>query len=113
MDKLTPPDPLDLDSSNVSDAWRKWRQRFKLFSLASGLSSKDEGIQAATLQHVVRPDALEVYNTFPWEDADDKSKSWRSSKHIVCHRKISRGKDMCSILATNTMAKPLTSMSQT
>ena len=73
-DNLTPPDPLDLDSSNVSDAWRKWRQRFELFSLASGLSSKGEGIQAATLLHVVGPDALEVYNTFSWEDADDKSK---------------------------------------
>ena len=74
MDKLTPPDPLDLDSSNVSDAWRKWRQRFELFSLASGLISKGEGIQAATLLHVVGPDTLEVYNTFSWEDADDKSK---------------------------------------
>ena len=74
MDKLTPPDPLDLDSSNVSDAWRKWRQCFKLFSLASGLSSKGEGIQATTLLHVVGLDALEVYNTFSWEDADDKIK---------------------------------------
>ena len=75
MDKLTPPDPLDLDGSNVSDAWRKWKQRFELFSLASGLSSKDEGIQAATLLHVVGPDALEVYNTFSWEDGSDKNKA--------------------------------------
>ena len=74
MDKLTPPDPLDLDSSNVSDAWRKWKQRFELFSMASGLSTKDAGIQAATLLHVIGPDALEVYNTFSWEEADDKSK---------------------------------------
>ena len=74
MDKLTPPDPLDLHSSNVSDAWRKWRQRFELFSLASSLSSKGEGIQVATLLYVVGPDALEVYNTFSLEDADDKSK---------------------------------------
>ena len=74
MDKLTPPDPLDLDGSNVSDAWRKWKQRFELFSLASGLSTKDEGIQAATLLHVVGPDALEVYNTFSWDDAGDKTK---------------------------------------
>ena len=42
MDKLTPPDPLDIDSSNVSDVWRKWKQCFELFSLASGLSSKEE-----------------------------------------------------------------------
>ena len=74
MDKLTPPDPLDLDSSNVSDAWRKWKQRFELFSLASGLSSKEEGIQAATLLHVVGPDALEIYNTFTWEADGDRNK---------------------------------------
>ena len=74
MDKLTPPDPLDLDSSNVSDVWRKWKQHFELFSLASSLSSKDAGIQAATLLHVVGPDALEVYNTFSWEQDGDNQK---------------------------------------
>jgi len=74
MDKLTPPDPLDLDGSNVSDKWRKWKQRFELFSLASGLSSKDEGIQATTFLHVIGPDALEVYNTFSWEEAGDEKK---------------------------------------
>jgi len=42
--------------------------------LASGLSSKEEGIQAVTLLYVVGPDALEVYNTFSWEDAADKTK---------------------------------------
>ena len=73
MDKLTPPDPLDLDGRNVSDAWRKWK-RFELFSLASRLSTKDEGIQAATLLHVVGSDALKVYNTFSWDDAGDKNK---------------------------------------
>ena len=74
MDKLMPPDPLDVDSGNVSDAWRKWKQRFELFSLASCLSSKEEGIQATTLLHVVGPDALEIYNTFTWEDDRDKAK---------------------------------------
>ena len=74
MDKLTPPDPLDLDSSNIYDVWRKWKQCFELFSLASGLSSKDEGIQATTLLHMVGPNALQVYSTFTWEDEGDKSK---------------------------------------
>ena len=64
MDKLTPPDPLDLDSSNVSDARRKWKQHFELFSLVSSLISKEEGIQATTLLHVVGLEALKIYNTF-------------------------------------------------
>ena len=69
-----PPDPLDLDSSNISDAWRKWKQHFELFSLASSLSSKEEGIQASTLLHVVGLDALEIYSTFTWEGDGDKTK---------------------------------------
>ena len=69
---LMPPDALDLDGSNVSDTWRKWKQNFELFSLASRLSLKDEGIQSATLLHMVGLDALEVYNTFSWENEEDK-----------------------------------------
>jgi len=43
-------------------------------SLASGLSLKDNGIQAVTLPHVVRMDVLEVNNAFSWEDTGDKNK---------------------------------------
>ena len=32
MEKLTRPDPLDLDSSNISDAWKKWKQCFELLT---------------------------------------------------------------------------------
>ena len=38
---------------------------------------KDEGIQAATLLHVIGPDVLEVYNTFFWENEEDK---WKVTK---------------------------------
>ena len=41
MDKLHPPGPLNLQG-NLSENWRKWKQRFELFSSASGLSEKDE-----------------------------------------------------------------------
>ena len=74
MEQLNPPEPLDLDSSNLANTWRQWRQRFELFSLASGLSSKGAKIQAATFLHVIGPAALEVYNTFTWSDDEDKQK---------------------------------------
>ena len=52
MEQLTPPEPLDLDCNNLANTWRQWRQRFELFTLASGLSEKDRGrqnlIQSAT-----------------------------------------------------------------
>ena len=105
MDKLTPQDPLDLDRSNISDAWRKWKQLFDLFSLAS---LKEEGTQAATL---VGPDALEVYNTFSWEDTADKTKVAKILEKLevycVPQRNIS-----WEILATSATKKQLISTSR-
>ena len=60
MDKLQPPGPLALQG-NLSE---NWKQRFELYSAASGLNEKDEKIQSATLLHVIGEEALEVYNTF-------------------------------------------------
>ena len=73
MDKLSPPEALNLDG-NIAENWRRWKQRFEIFSLASGLSEKDAGIQAAAFLHVAGPEALEIYNTFSWPTADDKNK---------------------------------------
>ena len=44
MERLTPPEPLNLDGTNLADSWRQWRQRFELFSLATELTSKDAKI---------------------------------------------------------------------
>ena len=58
MEKFTPPEPLNLEAVNLSDTWKKWKQRFEVYSLASGLNEGDAEIQAATLLHMVRPEAL-------------------------------------------------------
>ena len=73
MDKLSPPEALNFDG-NIADNWRRWKQRFEIFSLASGLSAKESKIQAATFLHVAGAEALEIYNTFTWDDDGDKSK---------------------------------------
>ena len=73
MDQLSPPEMLNLDG-NIADNWRRWKQRFKIFSFASGLSGKAVGVQAATFLHVAGPEALEVYNTFSWPSPDNKNK---------------------------------------
>ena len=72
--ELVPPEPLNLTGNNIAENWRRWKQRFELFSLASGLSEKDEKVQAATLLHTAGAEALEVYNTFAWENDEDKNK---------------------------------------
>ena len=60
MDKLSPPEELNFDG-NTADNWRRWKQRFEIFSLASGLSGKDAKIQAATFLHVAGTEALKIY----------------------------------------------------
>ena len=75
IDKLTPPETLNLEGSNLADAWRRWKQHFEVFSLASGCSKKAKKVQAITLLHVAGPEALEVYNTFIWKDKGNKNKA--------------------------------------
>ena len=74
MDKLAPPEQLNLESGNIAENWRQWRQRFEVFSLASGLSEKSEKVQAGTFLHVAGIKAFEVYNTFTWEWEGDEDK---------------------------------------
>ena len=64
---------LNLDG-NIAKNWRRWKQRLNIFSLASGLSGKDAKVQAASFLYVAGIEALEVDNTFTWDDADDKNK---------------------------------------
>ena len=73
MDQLSPPEVLILDGY-IAENWRQWKQRFEIFSLATGLSEKDAKIRATMFLHVARPEALEVYNTFAWHSAEDKCK---------------------------------------
>ena len=54
--------------------WWQWKQHFNIFSLASGLFGKDTKFQTTIFLHVAGLEALEVYNTFAWEDNDSKTK---------------------------------------
>ena len=73
MEQFKPPEPLSLDG-NLSENWRRWKQRFELYLKVSGVSEKAEKTQAATLLHVVGAKALEVYNTFTWDAVGDNMK---------------------------------------
>ena len=61
--QLKPPTGLQL-TGNLSENWRKFKQRFEIYSIASGLNEKAEEIQVASLLHLVGEDALEVFDTF-------------------------------------------------
>ena len=54
---------------NVAENWRKWKQRFEW--LRAGSVRK---MRKYKILHVAGPDALEIYNTFSWENGGDEMK---------------------------------------
>ena len=62
MEQFKLPSPLIL-SGNISENWRRWEQRFRLYMIASGAVDNGETVKAAILLHTVGEEALEVYNT--------------------------------------------------
>ena len=69
---LQPPPNLIIDEK-VGTSWPLWKQRYQLYSKASGLSSQPKDIQSSTLLHVLGEEALAIYNTFNFgeENAED------------------------------------------
>ena len=60
---MEPLDPLRLDG-NISENWKKWKQRWLLYSKASGAGEKEESVQCAIFLHMIGEPALDVYESF-------------------------------------------------
>ena len=69
MEHVKPIGPLRLDG-NIAENWRKWKQRWVLYAKASGVDSKDEETQCPVFLHKIGKEALEVYDTFTFTDAE-------------------------------------------
>ncbi|KAK3743483.1 hypothetical protein QZH41_013098 [Actinostola sp. cb2023] len=87
MDSLKPPKPLSFEG-NVADNWRRWLQQFNSsFNMnATGRDGKDEKIQYSTFLTIAGEDALEIYNTFTFEEAEaNKVKSLIKKFEAYCN----------------------------
>ena len=71
MSAFKPPSTLSLEG-NVTDNWRKWKQRFQLYMEASGSIKKPEKQRVAIFLHLVGEEVLEIYNTFSLSTAEQK-----------------------------------------
>lgn len=80
MDRLHPPQPLELNG-NVADQWKRFKQSFNIYRVASGLDTKSKEVQSMTLLHVIGHDAVEVFNTFQWTDEECEE----CDKHVSLH----------------------------
>lgn len=71
---LNPPDPLQLSSGNVSQNWKRFKQKGSNYELAVGTARKEDPIRVAAFLTVIGDEALEVYNAFTWYSDEDKVK---------------------------------------
>ena len=70
---LPPPEALDLSGGNISANWKKFKQKYANYEIATGISSRDSATRVATLLTVIGNDAIDVFNTPTWdEEGDDK-----------------------------------------
>ena len=80
MDRFQLPESLSLQG-NLSDNWRKWKQRFELYM---GKNKKTDEVQTATLLH---PYALEVFNTFSFATPGDDKKLDEVLEKIIAYQR--------------------------
>jgi len=69
MEQVKQPQPLRLDSANLEETWRLWKQKFVNYMKASGSGQKSDDVRLAIFLHVIGI-ALAVYNTFTFPEAD-------------------------------------------
>ena len=73
MDKFLPLQKLNL-TGNLAENWCRFKQQYEIYEIASGTYKKDAEVKAVAFLHVVGSESLKIYNTFSWENEDDKLK---------------------------------------
>ena len=58
---------------NLAQNWKKWKQIWDSFQIASRMTEQADKYRVTTFITCIGPDALKVYNGLPFEE-DDKSK---------------------------------------
>jgi len=68
------PEPLQLQQGNTTQKWKKFKQKWSNYEIATGVAKKDEPTHVATLLTVIGEEAVNVYNTFIWDDKGNELK---------------------------------------
>ena len=59
---------------DVAGNWRKFKQRFNNFMIASGYSEKADKVKASLFLHLIGDETMEVFNTFEFAANGDNEK---------------------------------------
>ena len=78
MDKLDPPEQLSFEG-NVRENWRRWKQEFELYLVATESDGKSKKVKSSILLTCIGKRAREIYNTFTFANDEDKKSSPRTA----------------------------------
>ena len=68
------PPPLEVNSGNVSENYKRCTRQLEVYLAAPGASAKNGKVQTAIILNCAGPKVLEVYDDIAWESDDDKHK---------------------------------------
>ena len=70
---LPPPEPLQIDSAQLADAWQSWRDSWSHYATATKILQEDKEVQVATFLTCIGKDARRVFKTFQWAAGEDRT----------------------------------------
>ena len=73
MEGFKPPKPF-LFEGNIAERWKLWIEELTWYLVATESDAKPEKARAGILLHCLGSKGKEIYNTFTFDEADDKQK---------------------------------------
>ena len=68
------PEKLKLrEATDIGQCWKQFKQAWQIYEIASGCINNEEIVRLATFLHIGGPEAVEKYNTFSWNNEEDKN----------------------------------------
>ena len=71
---LRVPEPLRVTGSNVADEWRRFKEQFENYELASDLIDASQQKRAAVFLTCIGNEAYDVYRTLEFDADEDRKK---------------------------------------
>ena len=70
---LKQPEPLQLETPNKAETWKKWKRRWELYSQAVALNEQDKSVRSSVLLMVIGEEADKLAQTFEFATGEDKT----------------------------------------
>ena len=69
---LPPLEPLQLQQENTAQKLKKLKQKWNNYETLTGIAKKDNPKCVVTLPSVIAEEAVDIYNTFTWDEEGNK-----------------------------------------